>query len=189
MTGSMRVVRDKDGKRADHEQERIRIRDMEIDDLAAVFHLGERLFTASDVPVLYRTWDELEVTSIYQNDSELGLVANRGTDGELIGFALGNTITKKGSAWKYGHLIWLGVRPDQQRHRVGARLIEAFIERMLEINVRLLLVDTEADNQPALDFFAKHGFGRPQNHVYLSLNLDDRRRGEAPVPGPDTGGG
>jgi ribosomal protein S18 acetylase RimI-like enzyme len=183
------VLEDEDGKRGENEQERIQIRDMEIDDLAGVFHLGERLFTASDVPVLYRTWDELEVTSIYQNDSEVGLVANRGPDGELIGFALGTTITKRGSAWKYGHLIWLGVRPDQQRHRVGERLLEAFIERMLEMGVRLLLVDTEADNQPALDFFAKHGFGRPQNHVYLSLNLDDRRRGEAAMPGPGTGDG
>ncbi len=184
----MDLAEDENGKRTEHEQERIQVREMEIDDLAGVFHLGEQLFTAGDVPVLYRTWDEFEVTSIYQNDSEVGLVANRGPDGELIGFALGTTITKRGSAWKYGHLIWLGVRPDQQRHRVGERLLEAFIERMLEMGVRLLLVDTEADNLPALDFFDKHGFGRPQNHVYLSLNLDDRRRGEAAVPAPGAGG-
>ena len=183
----MDVAQDENDKRTEHEQERIQTRATETADLAAVFHLGERLFTASDVPVLYRTWDEFEVTSIYQNDSEVGLVANRGPDGELIGFALGTTITKKGSAWKYGHLIWLGVRPDQQRHRVGERLLEVFIERMLEMGVRLLLVDTEADNQPALDFFAKHGFGRPQNHVYLSLNLDDRRRAEGGSNGQAAG--
>ena len=34
----------------------ISIREMTIDDLAEVFHLGERVFTASQVPNLYRTW-------------------------------------------------------------------------------------------------------------------------------------
>lgn len=32
----------------------LEIRQMEIDDLAAVFHLGERLFTSQRVPNLYR---------------------------------------------------------------------------------------------------------------------------------------
>jgi hypothetical protein len=36
----------------------VSVRQMEIDDLAAVFHLGERLFTAREAPNLYRTWDE-----------------------------------------------------------------------------------------------------------------------------------
>jgi len=32
------------------------IRQMQIDDLAAVFHLGEKLFTLKKYPTLYRTW-------------------------------------------------------------------------------------------------------------------------------------
>jgi hypothetical protein len=43
---------------------------------------------------------------------------------------------------------------------------------MLENGVRMLLVDSEADNLPALHFFRKMGFGSPQEHIYLSLNLD-----------------
>jgi len=53
----------------------VEIRDMEIDDLAPVFHLGERLFTSKKVPTLYRTWDEYEVTNIFQTESEFCLVA------------------------------------------------------------------------------------------------------------------
>ena len=34
------------------------IREIELDDLAPVYHLGERLFTCDLYPFLYRTWDE-----------------------------------------------------------------------------------------------------------------------------------
>ena len=40
----------------------------------------------------------------------------------------------------------------------------------------MLIVDTEADNHPALKFFEKMGFGSPREHIYLSLNLDTERR-------------
>ena len=39
------------------EQPATNIREMELDDLPAVFKLGERLFTAEKQPNLYRTWD------------------------------------------------------------------------------------------------------------------------------------
>jgi ribosomal protein S18 acetylase RimI-like enzyme len=38
-------------------------------------------------------------------------------------------------------------------------------------------VDTEADNLQALRFFRKLGFGKPQEHIYLSLNLSGQKRG------------
>ncbi|MFH1059406.1 MAG: hypothetical protein V1797_12115 [Pseudomonadota bacterium] len=55
------------------------IRQMEIDDIAEVFHLGEELFTASEWPTLYRTWDEYEVITLFQSDPELCLVAELAT--------------------------------------------------------------------------------------------------------------
>ena len=51
------------------------VRQMEIDDLANVFHIGEKIFTARDIPNLYRTWDDREVVSLYQSDPEFCLVA------------------------------------------------------------------------------------------------------------------
>ena len=35
----------------------------------------------------------------------------------------------------------------------------------------MILIDTEADNQQALRFFQKEGFGNPNEHVYLSRNF------------------
>jgi ribosomal protein S18 acetylase RimI-like enzyme len=149
---------------------RVEIREMEIDDLAHVFHLGERLFTSKKVPTLYRTWDEYEVTGIFQDDPEFCLVAE--VDDQTVGFALGTTITKTRSAWKYGHLIWLGVKPEYQRLGVATRLFKQFRDKMEKSGVRILLVDTEADNHGALHFFRLMGFRNPEDHLYLSLNLD-----------------
>jgi ribosomal protein S18 acetylase RimI-like enzyme len=161
---------------SNHKKKRINltIREMEIDDIAKVFHLGETLFTARKVPNLYRTWDEYEVVSLFQTDPEFCLVAQ--ADDTIIGFALGSTISKSGSAWKYGHLYWLGIEPEYQRQGVAKKLFKSFMDLMIDDGVRMLQVDTEADNLPALYFFREMGFGNPQQHIYLSLNLSDRRR-------------
>lgn len=153
------------------------VRQMEIDDIATVFHLGEKLFTAKDAPNLFRTWDEYEVINFFQNDSEYCLVAE--TDDELelvVGFVLGTTVTKSHSAWKYGYLVWLGVEPEFQESGVASKLFNRFRDLMMEEGVRMLLVDTEADNLPALHFFRKMGFRHPQEHIYLALNLDQHRQ-------------
>jgi ribosomal protein S18 acetylase RimI-like enzyme len=150
------------------------VRQMEIDDLGEVFHLGEKLFTAREVPNLYRTWDEYEVVNLFQSDPEFCLVAE--FDEEIVGFILGSTIEKTHSAWKYGHLIWLGTEPESQRQGIAVKLFRYFQDLMLESGVRMLLTDTEADNLPALHFFRKMGFGHPQQHIYLTLNLSDQQR-------------
>jgi len=147
---------------------------MDIDDVAQVFHLGERLFEAESMPNLYRTWDEFEVISLYQNDPDFCLVAE--LDDEPVGFLMGSILTKTRSAWKYGHIFWLGVTPGASRKGVAARLFRHFRDQMLKNGVRMLIVDTEADNLPALKFFRKMGFGSPQEHIYLSLNLSQEQR-------------
>ena len=148
----------------------VSLREMDIDDLAAVFHLGERLFTAREAPNLYRTWDEYEVISLFQSDAEFCLVAE--DEDQIVGFALGTTVTKSHSAWKYGYLVWLGIDPAYHGHGIASKLFHRFRDLMLAAGARILLVDTEADNLPALYFFRKMGFVNPQEHIYLSLNLD-----------------
>ena len=152
----------------------VEIREMEIDDLSTVFHLGEKLFTATRVPNLYRTWDEFEVVELFHGDSQYCLVAE--AEGEIVGFALGTTISKTRSAWKYGYLVWLGVDPRYQRYSVGRKLFRQLKNLMVDEGVRILLVDTEADNHSALSFFQQLGFGNPEEHIYLSLNLARRKR-------------
>lgn len=152
----------------------LEIREIEIDDIPEVFHLGEQIFTVDRVPTLYRTWDEYEVTSLFNSDPEFCLVAEIGH--LIVGFALGTTVTKTRSSWKYGYLVWLGVLPEWQRDGIGSRLFDRLAEKMIEDGVRMFLVDTEADNTPALQFFNKKGFANPEEHIYLTLNLKTYRQ-------------
>ena len=145
------------------------IRQMTIDDMAAVFHLGEQLFTSDFSPSMYRTWDEYEITTLFNSDSELCLVAE--LDGKIVGFALGTTVDKQHSAWKYGYLVWIGVRPGLQKGGTGQKLFNELKVRMKEQGVRMIIIDTDADNEAGIRFFQKLGFGHIQEHVYMTLNL------------------
>ncbi len=152
----------------------IDIRQMTIDDMAAVFHLGEKLFTSDFSPSMYRTWDEYEITTLFNSDSELCLVAELAE--EIVGFALGTTVEKQHSAWKYGYLVWIGVRPGLQKGGTGEKLFDELRLRMKEQGVRMIIIDTDADNEAGIRFFKKLGFGHVQEHVYMTLNLSRKRK-------------
>jgi ribosomal protein S18 acetylase RimI-like enzyme len=154
-----------------------RIREMIIDDLPEVFHMGEQLFTADYSQSLYRTWDEYEITTLFNSDNELCIVAEH--EERLLGFALGTTVKKHNSPWKYGYLVWLGVRRDLQKMQVGQRLFKEIKRRFREQGVRMVIVDTSANNIPAIRFFEKHGFDNMQEHVYMTLNLTRKHKKKA----------
>lgn len=159
----------------------LRIREMTIDDFPEVFHIGEEVFTADYSQSLYRTWDEYEVTTLFNSDNELCLVADTGE--KILGFALGTTVEKHNSPWKYGYLVWLGVRRGLQQGGVGSGLFKEIKRRMKEQGVRMIIIDTSADNEPAIRFFQKQGFNDTQQHVYMSLNLTrkaKKRSGKKP---------
>lgn len=147
----------------------LRIRELSIDDFPEVFHIGEEVFTAEYSQSLYRTWDEYEITTLFNSDNQLCLVAEAGE--KILGFALGTTVEKHNSPWKYGYLVWLGVRSGIQQGGVGSGLFKEIKRRMKEQGVRMIIIDTSADNQPAINFFRKQGFGDTRQHVYMSLNL------------------
>lgn len=153
------------------------VRPMTVDDIAPVFHLGERLFTAQSFPTLYRTWDEYEVISLFMDDPEFCFVAEEEETGTILGFALGTIIRKRRSPWSYGYLIWLGSDHRIQGQGVATKLFNAFRNAMEEEGVRILIVDTEAQNHSALRFFRKQGFNSVREHIYLSMNLETNRKG------------
>lgn len=150
-------------------EDHLEIRPAMIDDLAAIFHLGEKVFTPQEVSNLYRTWDEYEVTGLFNSEPDFLLVAD--LNGKIVGFAMGTTIVKARTAWNYGHLLWLGVDPDAGRMGVGGKLFDRFSELMEERGVRMLMIDTQADNTPAIEFFKQKGFDHPTGHLYMTLTL------------------
>ena len=73
-----------------------------------------------------------------------------------------------------------------KRSKIGVvrsiRVLESIAEfkeikrRMKELGVRIIMIDTAADNHAAIRFFQKKGFGNAQAHVYMTLNLSRKKR-------------
>ena len=114
----------------------------------------------------------------------------------MVGFALGTVIEKPHSAWTYGWLLWLGADPDAGKRGIGSRLFARVQQLFIEQGARMMLVDTAADNDRAVEFFRKQGFGHEQPHVFLHKNLDEarealqerrkRKRKRTPKPPPSS---
>jgi len=145
------------------------VREMSLSDLPVVYELGENLFPADKWPALYRTWDEYELAVHFASDSETCLVAE--LDEQVVGFALGTLLEKRMSAWTYGYLLWLGVDTDVARNGIAARLFGAMTDLFIKLGARMIMVDTDAENEPALAFFRSQGFGQETPHLFLSRNL------------------
>ena len=157
---------------------KVTIRQMEIDDIPSVYHLGERVFTSEDLPILYRTWDPYEVTEYFSSDPEYCFIAE--TEGKVVGFLLGTTIEKEGTAWKrYGYLSWMGVDEEYQRTKLGFRLYRRFEDRLKEDGVRMVMADTEGGNEEALAFFNELGFSVRGEHVWLAKTMRPRAKKDA----------
>lgn len=156
------------------------IRQMEIDDISAVYHLGERLFSSEEFPILYRTWDPYEVTEYFSSNPDYCLVAETEGTGRIVGFILATTIEKEGTAWKkYGYLSWIGVDEAFQRTKLGLRLYRELEKRLLEDGVRMIIADTEAENEGAIAFFRKLGFSSSVEHVWLAKTLHRPEKGKS----------
>jgi len=154
------------------------IRQMEIDDISAVYRLGERLFTSDEFPILYRTWDPYEVTDYFTSDPDYCLVAEVGD--KIVGFILATTIEKEGTAWKkYGYLSWIGVDEASQGTNLGFRLYRRLEEKLREDGVRMVIADTEAENEKAIAFFTALGFLLSREHVWLAKTLRKKGRKSA----------
>jgi len=152
------------------------IREMEIDDLSAVYHMGEKLFTSDEFPILYRTWDPYEVTDYFTTESEYCLVAET-EDGRIVGFVLANMIEKEGTAWKkYGYLTWIGVDEAFQRTNLGQRLYNKIEDTFQKDGVRMVIADTDVENKGAILFLNAMGFSARAQHVWLAKTLQKPRK-------------
>ena len=154
----------------------VAIRAMEIDDVSAVYHLGEKLFTSDEFPILYRTWDPFEVTEYFTTESEYCLVAET-EDDRIAGFVLANMVEKEGTAWKkYGYLTWIGVDEGFQRTNLGQRLYNKIEDTFRKKGARMVMADTDAENLGALAFLNAMGLSARAQHVWLAKTLHKPRK-------------
>lgn len=158
------------------------IREMEIYDLAEVYQLGEICFRADLWPMLYRGWDEYEVTTMFNTDGDYCLVAEnddfeKGVTPEeerIVGFVLGTVMSKPGTAWSYGYIVWICAHPAWQREGVAGKLLDKAVEAFVENEgVRIIMADTDPSNERAVKFFKKRGFDQEHQHVFLTSNIEN----------------
>lgn len=163
-------------KRRKRDARNIVIREIGVDDIAAVYRLGRRLFKSQKASTFYRTWDAYEVTNNFNQDPGLTLVAQT-RRGSIVGFALGTTYGDESGGWKYGYLLWMGVSPRRQGSGVGSKLYHEMERRMHEQGVRMAFVDTARSNNGAIKFFKHMGYGKPEAEVWMSKILQRTRKG------------
>lgn len=157
----------------------ITIREMRVDDIPAVYRLGHRLFKTQEASTFYRTWDAYEVTNNFNQDPHLTLVAE--SQNRIIGFALGTTYENESGGWKYGYLLWIGIRPKWQRSGLGSELYREMERRMHEEGVRMAFIDTARSNTGAIRFFKHMGYGKPEAEVWMSKLIQKGRKSRTPV--------
>ena len=153
----------------------VNVREMSVDDIAAVYRLGHRLFKNQEASTFYRTWDAYEVTNNFNQDPHLTLVAEA-RRGRIVGFALGTTYENESGGWKYGYVLWMGVSPKLQGSGVGAELYHEMERRMHQQGVRMAFIDTARSNTGAIKFFKRMGYGKPEAEVWMSKMLQRTRR-------------
>ena len=153
----------------------ITVREMRVDDIPAVYRLGNRLFQTQEASTFYRTWDAYEVTNNFNQDPHLTLVAES-RKGTIVGFALGTTYENESGGWKYGYILWMGVSLRWQRSGLGAQLYHEMERRMHDEGVRMAFVDTARSNTGAIRFFKRMGYGRPEAEVWLSKLIQRSRK-------------
>jgi len=158
-------------KRIKKSKPQIEIRQMNLEDLSEVWHLGEKIFTPSSLQFTYRTWNVDELLSLFYSDPELCLAAQSTRSNKIVGFALGTILKRPFSPWTYGYFIWAGVQKMRQRSGIGRRLYKELKKRFKDKGVRIVMVDVESNNPAGIHFIKKLGFKEAQTYVWYSKNI------------------
>ena len=159
-------------KRIKRIKSRIEIRQMTLEDLSEVWHLGEKIFTPSSLQFTYRTWNVDELMSFFSNEPELCLVAEDVKSKRIVGFALGTILKRPYSPWTYGYFVWAGTQKMKQRRGVGRRLYKELEKRFKDKGVRIVIVDVESNNPAGMQFIKRLGFKEVQTYIWYSKNLE-----------------
>jgi ribosomal protein S18 acetylase RimI-like enzyme len=68
----------------------------------------------------------------------------------------------------------MGVDEAFQKRNLGRRLYRKLEEELLEDGVRMVIADTEGDNEEAISFFKAIGFSPRSEHIWLAKTLRKR---------------
>ena len=141
---------------------RICTRTMEINDLAGVFALGNKIYKPGDQGPFH--WNENTIADILCRDMGLSLVAARKK--EITGFLIAS---KNDGAPPVATIFWLAVTEGLKNSGIEEMLLSALGERLMELNIPVMEFTLEENNGEMKKILGEKGF--TENKRYLSMQL------------------
>jgi ribosomal-protein-alanine N-acetyltransferase len=151
---------------SDRKSVAVRIRSFKISDLRRIMEIERRAFPDA--------WDESWFVYFFQTNPNGFMVAVDDND-QTIGYAIVGLETEGEDAWLYteesrippqrGHLLNIAVDEKCRGTGIGAMLLEAISQYVLERGVDELWLEVQTENTEAKRFYANKGFKNTGKHL------------------------
>jgi [ribosomal protein S18]-alanine N-acetyltransferase len=125
------------------------LREFRTDDFKVLWSIDQRCFPPGIA------YPRRELAAYIQRRGSFTIVAERAAKGShpVAGF-----IVAEASRRGVGHIITIDVLPENQRNRLGSKLLAAAEERLRKVPCHAVVLETAVDNAPALAFYKRHQY-------------------------------
>jgi len=125
------------------------LREFRTDDFEVLWSIDQRCFPPGIA------YPRRELAAYIQRRGSFTIVAERAAKGShpVAGF-----IVAEASRRGVGHIITIDVLPENQRNRLGSKLLAAAEERLRKVPCHAVVLETAVDNAPALAFYKRHQY-------------------------------
>jgi ribosomal-protein-alanine acetyltransferase len=119
------------------------IREFKPTEMFSVIKLASETLTERYNPSLFNYF--------YETNPEGFIVAEK--NHRIVGFLIGVKINIE-----YAKILMLAVSKPYRKQRIGSDLLEHFIRKISEINIRKIDLEVRTINKSAIEFYQKNGF-------------------------------
>jgi [ribosomal protein S18]-alanine N-acetyltransferase len=95
-------------------------------------------------------WSEVAFEELLRFPHTVALVAER--DGDVGGYLIARAVAEE------GEILNLAVRPEERRHGLGSRLLEAGLSALMEGGAHLVWLEVRESNAAAQALYRRRGF-------------------------------
>jgi ribosomal protein S18 acetylase RimI-like enzyme len=142
----------------------------EIEQLAEIFDLYRAHYGEAADPPQVASWLEENISN-----GRLEAFVAEVSDG-VVGFAITMTVPASHRLGHFWQIRDLFVLPNYRRHGVGRRLLDSIRAAALATGAVRIVLQTEADNTPALRLYAESGYSQVEGYCSLTLPLTQAGR-------------
>lgn len=135
--------------------EKILLREMNVDDISKVYNLGKVAFIgekSNESPYVYSFWTLKSLVSFIENYTDMAFVALN--NNEIVGFVLGhpNYVNLQNIGW----IEWLAVKEEFRKKGIAKLLIKKIIESYKNKGIKRMVTEIKSINKASIDLFSKN---------------------------------